>query len=247
MKPFFKSFIQFYLKILTKFVLWRHKPFIIAVSGTTNKTVVKDYILKFLREKYGEEEVRANPRSFNTEIGLPLAILYLDSGYLSFLKWAGILASGTVKALFARNFPSKLVLELGIESEGDMKYLLGIVNPDIAILTNIETSFSDPSSGLEELFEEFKYLANKIKKDGKLILNIDDSRVRNLKKLTSAEVVTYGFSEDSDAHVSNLKNDVEGQEFDFTFKSNGERVKIKKYGKHFVYAWMVAKIIKDIL
>ena len=52
MKTILKKIIQFYLKLLTKFVLWRHKPFVIAVAGSTNKTIVKEYILKFLREKY---------------------------------------------------------------------------------------------------------------------------------------------------------------------------------------------------
>jgi len=158
-----------------------------------------------------------------------------------------ILASGTIKALFERHFPSKIVLELGIENKGDMKYLLDIVEPDIAILTNIETSFTDSSSGLEEIFEEFKYLAKRIKKNSKLILNIDDNRVKNLKKFTSAKIITYGFLEGADARILNLETDAEGQEFDFNFKSNTERVKIKKYGKHFVYAWTAAKIIKNIL
>ena len=128
-----------------------------------------------------------------------------------------------------------------------MKYLLDIVEPDIAILTNIETSFTDSSSGLEEIFEEFKYLAKRIKKNSKLILNIDDNRVKNLKKFTSAKIITYGFLEGADARILNLETDAEGQEFDFNFKSNTERVKIKKYGKHFVYAWTAAKIIKNIL
>ena len=87
MKKIFKSFVQCYLKLLTKFVLWRYKPFVIAVAGSTNKTVAKEYILKFLREKYGKKEVRGNPRSYTTEIGLPLAILSLESGESSFWKW----------------------------------------------------------------------------------------------------------------------------------------------------------------
>ena len=123
----FKKFVQYYLKLFTKIVLWRHKPFIIAVAGTTNKTIVKEYILKFLREKYGEKEVRGNPRSYNTEIGLPLAILYLESGESSFWKWWKILIQAKLKALFSRKFPSKLVLELGVEKKGDMEYLLEMV------------------------------------------------------------------------------------------------------------------------
>src|SRR3989339_2015668 len=130
MKKIFKSFIQYYLKLLTKFVLWRHNPFVIAVAGSTNKTVVKEYILKFLREKYGEKEVRGNPKSYNTEIGLPLAILYLDSGESSALRWLKILVQAKMRALFGRKFPKKLVLELGVEEKGDMKPLLEMVRPD---------------------------------------------------------------------------------------------------------------------
>src|SRR3989339_1143710 len=130
MKNLFKKIIQHYLKLFTKIILWRHKPFIVAVAGSTNKTTTKDYILKFLREKYGEKEVRGNPKSYNTEIGLPLAILYLDSGESSALRWLKILVQAKMRALFGRKFPKKLVLELGVEEKGDMKPLLEMVRPD---------------------------------------------------------------------------------------------------------------------
>src|SRR4030042_1870380 len=138
MKLAFKKIVQYYLKLLTKFVLWRHQPFVIAVAGSTNKTTVKDYILKFLREKFGEKNVRGNPKSYNTEIGLPLAILYLDSGESSAAKWLKILIQAKIRALFGQKFPKKLVLELGVEEKGAMKYLLGMVRPRIAIIINIE-------------------------------------------------------------------------------------------------------------
>lgn len=246
MKKYFKSFVQYYLKMLTKFVLWRHRPFIIAVAGSTNKTVVKEYILKFLREKYGESEVRGNPRSYNTEIGLPLAILYLESGESSFWKWWRILIQAKMRALFSRKYPSKLVLELGVEKKGDMKYLLKMVRPSWAVVTGIEGSYSDAESNLDEIFEEIKLLAKKLPSDGKLILNFDDARVKNLASASKAEIISYGFSEGADARATDLKTTVQGQVFDFTFQNKKESVEIKKYGRHNVYAWMIAKIVKEI-
>jgi len=247
MKPFFKKFVQFYLKLLTKFVLWRHKPFVIAVAGSTNKTVAKEYILKFLREKYGEEEVRGNPRSYNTEIGLPLAILYLESGESSFWKWWKILIQAKIKAIFSRKFPSKLVLELGVEKKGDMEYLLEIVRPSWVVVTNIEGNYSDAQSNLDDIFEEMKLLAQKLPKSGKLILNFDDERVKNLAEFSPSETISYGFSDGSKAQASNLKTTIQGQNFDFTFQGKYESVEIKKYGRHNVYAWMIAKIVKEII
>ena len=247
MKSFFKKFIQFYLKLLTKFVLWRHKPFIIAVAGTTNKTTVKDYILKFLREKYGEQEVRGNPRSYNTEIGLPLAILYLESGESSFWKWWKILIQAKLRVLFSRKFPSKLVLELGVEKKGDMEYLLEMVRPSWVVVTNIEGSYSDAESNLDEIFEEMKLLTEKLPSKGKLILNFDDDRVKELSDFSKAEKISYGFSDGVEAQASNLKTTVQGQTFDFSFQGKHESVEIKKYGRHNVYAWMIAKIVKEVL
>jgi UDP-N-acetylmuramoyl-tripeptide--D-alanyl-D-alanine ligase len=247
MKFFFKKIVQNYLKLLTKFVLWRHKPFIIAIAGSTGKTTVKEYILKFLREKYGEEEVRGNPRSYNTEIGLPLAILYLESGESSFLKWMKILIQAKMKALFGRKFPSKLVLELGTDKKGDMEYLLKMVRPNIAIITNIEASYTYPNSSLDIVFDEIKKLIKKVPKDGTILLNNDDARLKDLIVFSKAKVVTYGFEEGSLARAENLKTGIEGQSFKFTFDNQQEEVKIKKYGQHFVYAWMIAKVVKSIL
>jgi len=247
MKNLFKKIIQYYLKLLTRLVLWRHRPFIVAVAGSTNKTATKDYILKFLREKFGEKEVRGNPKSYNTEIGLPLAILYLDSGESSAVKWLKIIIQAKIRALFGRKFPKKLVLELGVEEKGDMEYLLEMVQPDVAIVTNIEGSYTYSNSSLEKIFEEMKLLATKIPEKGHLLLNSDDERVKELAKDAKAKVITYGFAADADARAENLKTDAQGQTFDFVFQGKKESVRIKKYGRHFVSAWMAAKVVKSIL
>lgn len=247
MKKVFKSFVQYYLKILTKFVLWRHKPYIVAVSGSTNKTTVKEYILKFLREKYGESEVRGNPKSYNTEIGLPLAILYLDSGESSAVKWMKILTQAKLRALFEGKFPQKLVLELGVEEKGDIQPLLEIVRPDVAIITNIEGSYTYSNSSLEQIFGEMKLLVENIPENGYILLNGDDARVKSLAEFSKAKTATFGFGEGADAKAENLKSDAEGQTFDFSFRGKSEAVRIKKYGRPNVYAWMAAKITKNIL
>jgi len=247
MKHLLKIIVQFYLKFFTKITLWRHRPFIVAVSGSTNKTTVKEYILKFLREKYGEKEVRGNPKSYNTEIGLPLAILYLDSGESSALRWLKVLVQAKIRALFERKFPSKLVLELGVEGKGDMEYLLEMVRPNVAIITNIEGSYTYSNSSLERIFEEMKVLAERIPENGYLLINADDERVKSLIDVSKAKVVTYGFSGNAEARAENLKTDSEGQTFDFSYQGKKELVRIKKYGRHNVYAWMVAKVTKSIL
>lgn len=115
MKNFFKRIIQFYLKLLTKFTLWRHKPLIVAIAGTADKTFVKNQILKQVGED--KKKIRGNPRSFNTEIGLPLAVLYLPSGYSSIFKWVDILMSGTTISFFFATISQDFGFRVGGRSQ----------------------------------------------------------------------------------------------------------------------------------
>ena len=155
MKKFFKKIIQLYLKLLTKIILARHKPFVIAVAGTTNKTFVKETILNELGRG---SDVRGNPKSFNTEIGLPLAVLFLPSGLASIFRWVDILLTGTCISIFSRKFPKVLVLEMGVDRIGDMKYLLSLVKPDIAIVTNIKRNFPGLKTTLDDIAKELTLL-----------------------------------------------------------------------------------------
>jgi UDP-N-acetylmuramate-alanine ligase len=100
---------------------------------------------------------------------------------------------------------------------------------------------------LDEIFEEMKLLAKKLPPKGKLILNFDDERMKKLADFSPAEKISYGFSDGADAQATNLKTTVQGQIFDFSFRGNHESVEIKKYGRHNVYAWMIAKIVKEVL
>jgi murE/murF fusion protein len=138
-------------------------------------------------------------------------------------------------------------LELGVEKKGDMKYLLKIVRPNWVVVTNIEGSYSDAESNLDEIADEMKYLVKKIPESGKLIYNFDDARVRILAGFSKAEAISYGLSNESHARALNLKTTVQGQIFNFSFRGKKESVEIKKYGRHNVYAWMIAKIVKEIL
>jgi UDP-N-acetylmuramoyl-tripeptide--D-alanyl-D-alanine ligase len=92
-----------------------------------------------------------------------------------------------------------------------------------------------------------KILVKKLPEKGYLLLNRDDERVKELAKYTKAKTITYGFFEDVDARAENLKTDAQGQTFDFIFQDKKESVRIKKYGRANIYAWMAAKVAKSIL
>jgi len=82
MKTFLKQLLKYYLKYITKLVLAIHQPLIIGLTGSTNVIFTRDEIKRQLAQT--GLAARSNPKNFNTEIGLPLAILNLPSGYNSY-------------------------------------------------------------------------------------------------------------------------------------------------------------------
>lgn len=81
---------------------------LVAITGSTGKTTVKDICRAILPGR-----VHASPENFNTEIGLPLALLA---------------APGETDVL---------VMEMGMRGRGQIAELCAIAEPDVAAITNV--------------------------------------------------------------------------------------------------------------
>jgi len=239
MKKIFKFVIERYLKLLTKIIIHRHRPLVVAVAGSSNKTFIKDQILIELKN---EEGVRGNPRSFNTEIGLPLAVLFLPSGYSSLFKWVDVLLTGTYISVFQRDFPKILVLEMGVENKGDIKYLLSIAKPLMVVISDIGCNFSDNKNIMDE---EMAHLVSAICPNGKIILNIDHGRVKALKKYCKASLIFYGQDKKSDVRVENIRKTSDGQSFDLKMNNKKSHLETELFGIHNIHALTAAKVVAD--
>lgn len=240
MKGLYKFLVQNYLRLLTKITLWRHQPLIVAVAGTTNKTFVKEMILQ---ELGNGPEIRGNPKSFNTEIGLPLAVLFLPSGNSSISKWADVLLTGTCVSLLSMKFPKILVLELGVDRQGDMKYLLSMVKPKIAVVTTIDKSFPDNNTSLDDIAKEIRVLVENVPPDGLLLLNGDDNRVFEQVKYAKSRRIVYGQSPQADARIENIQETAQGQNFDLVWQGETRKIETGRFGQHNLEAQAIAKIV----
>ncbi len=81
---------------------------VVGITGSVGKTSVKDIARVLLPGR-----VHASPENFNTEIGLPLAILAAPAG------------------------TDTLVLEMAMRGAGQIAELAGIAEPDVAVITNV--------------------------------------------------------------------------------------------------------------
>ncbi len=85
---------------------------VVAITGSVGKTSTKDMIASVLSQKYRVLKTQGN---YNNEIGLPLTLLELRDEEI-------------------------MVLEMGMNSFGEISLLTNIAKPDVAVITNIGTA-----------------------------------------------------------------------------------------------------------
>lgn len=172
-------------------VLARCKPRIIAVTGSVGKTSTKDAIYAAISQR---AYVRKSEKSFNSDIGVPLAVLGCENAWRNPLKWLLNIAKGAALILLPGKYPAWLVLEVGADRPGDIRRIARWLRPDIAVLTGVPEIpphveyFGSP----EAMLREKRALADALKRGGTLILNGDDLRMREIRSEFPDNSMAYG-------------------------------------------------------
>ncbi|MEG1686131.1 MAG: Mur ligase family protein, partial [Bacteroides sp.] len=114
------------LKALQKLAEQHRKLFqtpVIGVTGSNGKTVVKEWLYQLLSP---EKVITRSPRSYNSQIGVPLSVWLMNEQ--------------TELSIF----------EAGISEMGEMRVLQSIIQPTIGILTNIGGAHQENFFSLQE-------------------------------------------------------------------------------------------------
>lgn len=172
------------LRGLARVRLARRRPRVVAIAGGHGKTVLKRMLTELLRESM---RVRSNPLSHNTEIGLALAILGVRLPSRRPADVARTLARAVRQAALPEAV-DVLVLELGARRRGDMRELLSIVVPDVAVITPLTDDEGGDLDALQELQAEVDELIAEMRARGRPLLACrDDPRLD-----ATAATATFG-------------------------------------------------------
>lgn len=197
-----KRIIQFKLKWLAKLILAKYKPEVIGITGSAGKTSAKEAIYAVLSPRF---KVRRNIKNYNNEIGLPLSIIGAEAAGKNIFGWLLVFLKAAALILFYdKDYPEILVLEMGVDRPGDMPYLLGIVRPNVGVVTNLGHAHIEFFETVEKIDREKGELVKNLKPGGWAILNADDERVRQMEKLSRVRVLTFGLGEKADVRAREL-------------------------------------------
>ena len=200
MKNLFKKIILWCLHKESAYMLRKHRPVVIAITGSVGKTTTKDALYTILRPHL---HIRKNQKSFNSEIGVPLTVLGLPNAWNNPFKWILNVARGGVKALFQKKYPTHLVLEIGVEQPGDIAILTEWLKPHIVVLTAlpqipVHVEFFEDK---EAVWEEKRQLVAACQPGGTVVFNYDDEEVMRTIVPEDCSVITYGTKEGADHQI----------------------------------------------
>ncbi len=163
------------LEALQKLVAYHRAHFsfpVIGITGSNGKTIVKDWLYQLMSPKFS---IIRSPKSYNSQIGVPLSVWQMNHSY------------------------QLGIFEAGISTINEMSNLEKIIQPDVGILTNIKAAHDEGFQSREEKLHEKLLL---FKNSKKIIYGKDyvpDGLIPKEKSFT------WSFSADADLRILSVR------------------------------------------
>lgn len=139
----------------------------VGITGSNGKTTVKALLGHLLA---AHDSTYTSPFNYNTEIGLPMALLSMPAD-----------------ARFG-------VFELGAERPGDVRRLARILRPQFGVITSVGPSHLDGFETIDAVASEKWSLVEDLPEDGVAILNADSSHLLQRTSTAKMPVISTGLN-----------------------------------------------------
>jgi UDP-N-acetylmuramoyl-tripeptide--D-alanyl-D-alanine ligase len=204
---------------LTRWQREQSRAVFIGVTGSAGKTMTKEMIASILMQKYRVLKSYANNNIAQT---LPYNLMNL------------------------RSYHQAVVLEMGMNSLGNIRKQCMFAKPSIGVVTNVgEAHVGRLGNSLDNVARAKQELVDGIRSGGTVIVNADDqgSKKLNLKRF-QGRIITFGIQRPANIRAKQIQYTTNGMRF----RVDGVPYEIPTWGEHNVYnalaAIAVARIMK---
>jgi UDP-N-acetylmuramoyl-tripeptide--D-alanyl-D-alanine ligase len=158
---------------------------VVAITGSSGKTTVKEMLAGILRTRGPVLATRGN---LNNDLGAPLTLLELAAEHTS------------------------AVIELGASRLGEIAYTVGLTQPHVAILNNAGTAHVGEFGGPDKIVEAKGEIIDGLGADGVAVLNLDDTAFPVWQaRAGERRVASFALSNPrADFHASEISRDARG-------------------------------------
>lgn len=119
-----------------------------------------------------------------------------------------------------------------VSSHGLAQHRVDGIDYDVAIFTNLTYDHLDFHGTMEKYFEaKTRLFTDRLSPEGVAVLNRDDEKYEELKKLSVARTVSYGIDQEADYRAENVEYSTDGIRFDLHAKDTVIPVQTNLLGK----------------
>jgi alanine racemase len=156
-----------------------HIP-VVGITGSNGKTIIKEWLFQLLSP---DLRITKSPRSYNSQLGVPLSVLRLEANH------------------------ELAIFEAGISMPGEMRRLHDIIKPTIGIFTNIGSAHDEGFTSREQKVQEKWHLF-----DGAdlVIFCKDHAEIEQYKTATTGATLSWGRHPASDVVLREVQKQGEG-------------------------------------
>ncbi len=176
----------------------RSRARVVGITGSAGKTSTKDILTCLLEPQV---KVIASRASFNNEVGVPLTLLEINAG------------------------TQVAVVEMGMQSRGEVGALCRVAAPDIAVITNIGPAHLEYAGSLENIARGKAEIARRLPPGGGLVTPYGERLLEPLLEDLDVRQLTFGFDPGADIHQAGPVRQQDGR-LCATFSCGGEEVDI---------------------
>jgi len=173
---------------------------VIGITGSNGKTIVKEWFYHLMN---GKKPLIRNPKSYNSQVGVPLSVWLMDNMY------------------------DLAVFEAGISLPGEMEKLQKIIAPGIGLITNIGASHQENFRDYKQKVEEkLKLFIDSDKIIYSKDMEVIDESIQNDPNLSKKEIFTWSKKTDADLRVEIQQNTFNQTIIEYQYKGKKDKVTI---------------------
>jgi alanine racemase len=149
----------------------------IGITGSNGKTIVKEWLYQLLHPDYN---IVRSPRSFNSQVGVPLSVWQMNEQH------------------------QLAIFEAGISLPDEMKKLEAVIQPTIGILTNIGEAHSE---GFADRSEKLREKAKLFIHCDTIVVNGDDEDILEAVSGAGKKILTWGNKSTNEIQVKEVSKE----------------------------------------